>query len=305
MSIISVENLYKHYDDVKAVDGLSFEVQTGEIFGFLGPNGAGKTTTIEIIEGYKIADSGSATVLGLDPRRDHHKLRERIGLMLQETALYPDLKVGEVLRLFASYYRRPADPDTLLAMIGLEEKRGAFIRELSGGQRQRVVFLLALINDPELIFLDEPTAGLDPQSRRAIWEWIDLARERGKTVFLTTHYIEEAERLCDRVAIVDHGQIIALDTPKHLMAALDLEHRIQFVVEGALDVAGLETLPGVTQAVGDGPGEYTLFARQVQPAVKSLMDLSATNGFTLRGLTVEGATLEDVFIHLTGRRIRA
>jgi ABC-2 type transport system ATP-binding protein len=305
MSIISVENLYKHYDDVKAVDGLSFEVQTGEIFGFLGPNGAGKTTTIEIIEGYKTADSGSATVLGLDPRRDRHELRERIGLMLQETTLYPDLKVGEVLRLFASYYRRPVDPDALLEMIGLEEKRGAFIRELSGGQRQRVVFVLALINDPELIFLDEPTAGLDPQSRRAIWEWIDLARKRGKTVFLTTHYIEEAERLCDRVAIVDHGQIIALDTPKQLMAAVELEHRIQFVVEGVLDEAGLEALPGVAQAVSDGPGEYTLFARQVQPAVKSLMDLSASNGFTLRGLTVEGTTLEDVFIHLTGRRIRA
>jgi ABC-2 type transport system ATP-binding protein len=304
MPIISVENLHKHYDDVKAVDGLSFEVQTGEIFGFLGPNGAGKTTTIEIIEGYKTADSGCATVLALDPRRDRHELRERIGLMLQETALYPDLKVGEVLRLFASYYRRPVDPDALLEMIGLEEKRGAFVRELSGGQRQRVVFLLALINDPELIFLDEPTAGLDPQSRRAIWEWIDLARKQGKTVFLTTHYIEEAERLCDRVAIVDHGRIIALDTPKRLMAAVDLEHRIQFVVEGALDVAGLAALPGVTQAVSDGPGEYTLFVRLVQPAVKSLMDLSETQSFTLRGLTVEGTTLEDVFIHLTGRRIR-
>jgi len=305
MRIISVENLYKHYDDVKAVDGLSFEVQAGEIFGFLGPNGAGKTTTIEIIEGYKLADRGQVSVLGLDPRHDCYELRERIGLMLQETALYPNLKVGELLRLFASYYRRPVDPDTLLAMIGLEEKRGAFVRELSGGQRQRVVFVLALINEPELIFLDEPTAGLDPQSRRAIWEWIDLARKKDKTVFLTTHYIEEAERLCDRVAIIDHGQIIALDTPKHLMAATEIEHRIQFVVEGALDVAGLKTLPGVTHAVSDGPSEYTLFARQVQPAVKSLMDLSETNGFTLRGFTVEGATLEDVFIHLTGRRIRA
>jgi ABC-2 type transport system ATP-binding protein len=305
MSAIKVENLRKHYEDVRAVDGISFEVQEGEIFGFLGPNGAGKTTTIEIIEGYKTADSGCATVLGLDPRRDRHELRERIGLMLQETSLYPDLKVGEVLRLFASYYRHPVDPDALLEMIGLEEKGGAFIRDLSGGQRQRVVFVLALINDPELLFLDEPTAGLDPQSRRAIWEWIDLARERGKTVFLTTHYIEEAERLCDRVAIIDHGTIIALDTPKRLMAATEIEHRIRFVAEGELHLTQLETLPGVTQAVSDGPGEYSLFARQVQPAVKALMDLSETGGFTLRGLTVEGATLEDVFIHLTGRRIRA
>jgi ABC-2 type transport system ATP-binding protein len=305
MSVIVVENLYKHYDDVKAVDGISFEVHAGEIFGFLGPNGAGKTTTIEIIEGYKEPDGGRATVLGLCPRRDRYELRERIGIMLQETALYQDLKVGELLRLFASYYREPVDPDALLEMIGLEEKKSAFIRELSGGQRQRVVFLLSLINDPDLLFLDEPTAGLDPQSRRAIWEWIDLARDRGKTVFLTTHYIEEAERLCDRVAIVDHGQIIALDTPKRLMAATELEHRIEFVVEGALEVTGLEAMPGVTKAVTDGHGEYSLFARQVQPAVKSLMDLSETNGFTLRGLTVEGATLEDVFIHLTGRRIRA
>lgn len=305
MSVIEVENLYKHYDEVKAVNGISFQVQAGEIFGFLGPNGAGKTTTIEIIEGYKTADSGSATVLGLDPRRARYELRERMGLMLQETSLYPDLKVGELLRLFASYYRQPVDLDGLLEMIGLEEKRGAFLRELSGGQRQRLVFCLALINDPEVLFLDEPTAGLDPQSRRAIWDWIDLARKRGKTMFLTTHYIEEAQRLCDRVAIVDHGRIIALDTPRRLMAAAELEHRITFVVEGALDVGRLETMPGVARAVTEAEGEYALLARQVQPAVKSLMDLSETDGVTLRGLTVEGTTLEDVFLHLTGRRIRA
>ena len=305
MSVIEVKNLYKHYDEVKAVNGISFEVEEGEIFGFLGPNGAGKTTTIEIIEGYKVADSGRATVLGLEPRHDRYKLRERIGLMLQETSLYPDLKVGELLQLFAGYYRQPVDPATLLEMIGLEEKRGAFLRSLSGGQRQRVVFCLALINDPEVLFLDEPTAGLDPQSRRAIWEWTDLARKKGKTVFLTTHYIEEAERLCDRVAIVDHGQIIALDTPRRLMAAAEAEHRIGFVVEGALDVAQLEAMPGVTRAVMEADGEYTLLAQQVQPAVKSLMDLSEGNGFLLRGLTVEGTTLEDVFLQLTGRRIRA
>ncbi len=304
MSVIAVENLHKHYDDVKAVDGISFQVQEGEIFGFLGPNGAGKTTTIEIIEGYKTADTGFATVLGLDPRRNRYELRERIGLMLQETSLYPDLKVGELLRLFASYYRHPANPDALLEMIGLEEKRGAFIRELSGGQRQRVVFVLALINDPEVLFLDEPTAGLDPQSRRAIWEWINLARERGKTVFLTTHYIEEAERLCDRVAIVDHGRIIALDTPKHLMATAEVEQRVGFVIEGSLDVTRLEALPGTTRVLGDGHGQFTLYARQAQPVLKSLIELSEANGFTLRGLEVEGATLEDVFIRLTGRRIR-
>jgi ABC-2 type transport system ATP-binding protein len=305
MNVITVDNLHKHYDQVKAVDGISFEVQEGEIFGFLGPNGAGKTTTIECIEGYKTPDGGHVTALGLDPRKDGYELKERIGIMLQETSLYPDLRVSELLRLFASYYRDPVDPDVLLEMIGLEEKKRAFIRELSGGQRQRVVFILALINDPELLFLDEPTAGLDPQSRRAIWEWIRLAREKGKTVFLTTHYIEEAEDLCDRVAIVDHGKIIALDTPKRLMANLSVEHRIEFVIEGAFGVAQLETTPGVSKILDEGQGTFSIYAPEAQPVLKSLIDLAETNGFILRGLTVEGATLEDVFIQLTGRRIRA
>ncbi len=312
MNVITVEGLYKQYGDpsassghgVKAVDGISFEVHEGEIFGFLGPNGAGKTTTIEIIEGYKTPDSGQATVLGLDPRQDGYALKERIGIMLQETALYPDLKVSELLKLFASYYQHPVDPDALLDMIGLQEKKGAFVRELSGGQRQRVVFILALINDPELLFLDEPTAGLDPQSRRALWEWIRLAREKGKTVFVTTHYIEEAEWLCDRVAIMDQGKVIALDTPRRLMAGAQVEQRIEFVIEGALDVAQLDAMPGVTRASGDGRGAFTLYTPQAHPALKSLMGLAETQGFTLRGLTVQGATLEDVFIQLTGRRIR-
>ena len=301
---IKVNDLVKQYGDLKAVDGISFEVQEGEIFGFLGPNGAGKTTTIECIEGYKTPDSGSVTALGLDPREDSYELKERIGIMLQETALYPDLRVGELLRLFASYYRRPADPDALLEMIGLEEKKRAFVGKLSGGQRQRVVFILALINDPELLFLDEPTAGLDPQSRRAIWEWIRLAREKGKTVFLTTHYIEEAENLCDRVAIIDHGKIIALDTPRRLMADLAVEQRIEFVIEGTLSTARLEKMPSVSRVLDEGNGAFTIYTPEAQPVLKALINLAESNGFTLRGLTVEGATLEDVFIQLTGRRIR-
>jgi ABC-2 type transport system ATP-binding protein len=313
VSVIAVDDLRKYYGDpsagsgrgVKAVDGISFEVQEGEIFGFLGPNGAGKTTTIEMIEGYKTSDSGSVTVLGLDPREDGYELKERIGIMLQETELYPDLRVGELLRLFASYYRNPAAPEALLEMIGLEEKERAFVRDLSGGQRQRVVFILALINDPELLFLDEPTAGLDPQSRRALWEWIRFARERGKTVFLTTHYIEEAEDLCDRVAIIDHGKIIALDTPKRLMASISVENKIEFVIKGALSAARLESIPGVTKVLDEGQGTFTIYAPEVQPVLKSLITLAETEGFILRGLTVEGATLEDVFIQLTGRRIRA
>ena len=305
MSIIQVEGLRKHYGDVEAVAGISFEVQQGEIFGFLGPNGAGKTSTIEMIEGYRKADEGQVRVMGMDPVRESREIKERIGIMLQETALYENLRVIELLQLFASYYQRPVDIVGLLEMIGLEEKRRAFIRELSGGQRQRVVFVLSLINDPELLFLDEPTAGLDPQSRRAIWNWVSRAREEGKTIFLTTHYIEEAEWLCDRVAIIDQGKIIALDTPKRLMADADAEQKITFVIEGSLDTARLEGMPGVSKVLDEGHGEFTLYAPEVQPVLKSLILQAETNGYTLRGLTVEGATLEDVFIHLTGRRIRA
>jgi ABC-2 type transport system ATP-binding protein len=305
VDVIKVQNLCKYYGEVKAVDGIHFEVHEGEIFGFLGPNGAGKTTTIEIIEGYKRPDGGQVITLGLDPRRDGYELKQRIGIMLQETSLYPDLRVGELLRLFASYYRDPVDPESLLEMIGLEEKRRAFFRELSGGQKQRVFFVLALINDPQLLFLDEPTAGLDPQSRRAIWAWIRLARERGKTVFLTTHYIEEAEDLCDRVAIIDRGKIIALDTPKRLMAGLVVEQRIEFVIEGQLDTGRLEAIPGVAGVLAEGAGAFTIHTPEAQPVLKSLIGLAEAENFDLLGLTVEGATLEDVFVQLTGRRIRA
>ena len=304
MTVILVENLKKHYDDVKAVDGISFQVHQGEVFGFLGPNGAGKTTTIEILEGFHRQDRGEVKVLGLDPQSDHYALQERIGIMLQETELYQDLRVGELLRLFASYYRNAVDPKSLLEMIGLEAKEKAFIRELSGGQRQRVVFILTLINDPDLLFLDEPTAGLDPQSRRAIWNWIDRGRQEGKTVFLTTHYIEEAERLCDRVAIIDYGRIIALDTPKRLRANAHVENRIEFTTEGSLNTDKLRSMPHITSVVEQGRGTYTLFAQEAEPALKSLIALSEENGFRLRGLHVEGASLEDVFIQLTGRRIR-
>ena len=302
--MITVNNLRKYYDDVKAVDGISFEVHAGEIFGFLGPNGAGKTTAIEIIEGYRKPDNGSVTVLGLAPRKDGHELKERIGIMLQETALYPDLRVGELLRLFAGYYRNPVNPDALLKMIGLQEKRRAFVRELSGGQRQRLAFILTIINNPELLFLDEPTAGLDPQSRRAAWEWIRLAREKGKTVFLTTHYIEEAEALCDRVAIIDYGKIIALDTPKRLIAGLGVKHRIEFMTDGTLDSARLAEIPGVEEAIEAGEGACVLYVKEPQPVLGELMALAERKGLALRDLRVKGATLEDVFIKLTGRRIR-
>jgi ABC-2 type transport system ATP-binding protein len=304
MAAIQVERLLKVYGEVKAVDGISFTVEKGEVFGFLGPNGAGKTTTIEIIEGYRMPDEGQVVVLGLDPFRERYKLKERVGIMLQSTSVYPDLKVGEIVKLFAGYYRHTTDTDSLLDMMGLKEKSKAFIRDLSGGQKQRLALILAFINDPELLFLDEPMAGLDPQSRQGAWERIDEARQKGKTAFITTHYIEEAEDLCDRVAVIDHGRIIALDTPRRLMASLDAEQRIEFIADGSLDLAKLSAIPGVWAVVNGKKGEYTLHVSDPQVALKGLMALAAEEGFYPRDLRVEGATLEDVFIHLTGRRIR-
>jgi ABC-2 type transport system ATP-binding protein len=301
---IEVEGLLKVYGTVRAVDDISFMVEKGEIFGFLGPNGAGKTTTIEILEGYRTPDHGRVLVLGLDPVRERYELKERVGIMLQETSLYPELRAGEIVRLFAGYYQHTADTELLWDMMGLKEKSKAPVRELSGGQRQRLALILAFLNDPELLFLDEPTAGLDPQSRQLLWGWIDEMRQKGRTVFITTHYIEEAEELCDRVAIIDHGKIIALDTPRRLMADLDTDHRIEFMADGALDLGKLQTLPGVWAATNGNGDEYTLHVQDPQPVLKGLMALAAEDGFYPKDLRVRGPSLEDVFIKLTGRRIR-
>lgn len=305
MRAIEVDQLTKTYAEVRAVDSVSFTVHEGEVFGFLGPNGAGKTTTMELIEGYRRPDSGRVTVLGLDPFRDGHKLKEQVGIMLQSTSLYPDLNVVEIVELFSGYYRHTTQRGALLSRIGLSEKLRTRYRDLSGGQKQRLALSLAFINDPLLLFLDEPTAGLDPQSRQRVWEWIVATRGEGKTVFLTTHYIEEAEELCDRVAIIDHGQLIALDTPRRLMADLHIEHQIAFIADGSLDVAQLHRIPGVWAAVSDNGGEYTLHVEDLQAALKDLMDLASLEGFHPRDLRVEAATLEDVFISLTGRKIRS
>jgi ABC-2 type transport system ATP-binding protein len=304
MPAIEVQQLLKTYGEVRAVDGISFFVDEGEVFGFLGPNGAGKTTTAEILEGYRRPDQGEVTVLGLDPFADGHELRERVGILLQSTSLYPDLSVAELVGLFSGYYRDALEPDTLMSAMGLDEKRSARYGELSGGQRQRLALILAFINDPQLLFLDEPTAGLDPQSRQAVWEWMTEARRNSRTVFLTTHHIEEAEQFCDRVAIVDHGKIIALDTPRRLMAELDKGQKIAFLADGPLDLAKLSAIPGVWAATNGRSGEYTLHVEDSQLALKKLLEMASEEGFYPRDLRVEGATLEDVFISLTGRRIR-
>jgi len=304
VSAIRVSDLHKSYGNIRAVDGISFEVKEEEIFGLLGPNGAGKTTTIEIMEGYRKSDSGGISVLGFDPIKDGYELKERIGIMLQSTTLYPDLKVGETLKLFAGYYRRHVDTNFLLETIGLKDKKNAYVKELSGGQKRKLAFILSLINDPKLMFLDEPTEGLDPQTRRVVWEIIRKAPEDGKTVFVTTHYIEEAQNLCDRVAIIDHGKIIALDTPKRLMADLEVEQKIEFVTDSAIGVDQLRKIKGVSKAAQIKEGEFVIYTKKTQTTLKKLMVLAEKEGYEFRGLRVVGSTLEDVFIKLTGRRIR-
>ena len=299
---IVVEGLRKVYGEVVAVDGISFEVRRGEIFGMVGPNGAGKTTTIECIEGLRRPDGGTVTTLGLDPQRDGYELRERIGVQLQESALPNRIKVWEAVDMFASFYRRSVDWKPLLERLGLAEKRNTDFAKLSGGQKQRLFIALALINDPELVFLDELTTGLDPQARRAMWQLVFDIREQGKTVFLTTHFMEEAERLCDRVAIVDDGRIVALDSPEKLVRSLGAEKRVLFTVERAFDEAALRAVPGVTKV--ERNGERVTVYGTGDRLVGGVVNALETGGVPFRDLRTEQPTLEDVFLALTGKQIR-
>ena len=302
MATIAVDRLYKSYGNVRAVDGVTFEVNPGEIFGMVGPNGAGKTTTIECLEGLRRPNEGHLSVLGLDPQRQGYELRARIGVQLQESSLPDRLKVGEAMDLFAAFYLRPADSTALLEQLGLAEKTGAAFGQLSGGQKQRLFIALALINDPKIVFLDELTTGLDPQARRAMWDLVRSVQERGKTVFLTTHYMEEAEQLCDRVAVIDHGKIVALDAPQNLIAELDAESRIVFNVEGPVDVDLYRAIPGVTRVEQSG-GRIIIFGRGDGLLVRVVMALdSAKTRF--RDLRTEQPSLEDVFLALTGKEMR-
>jgi ABC-2 type transport system ATP-binding protein len=296
--------LIKRYGETVAVAGLDLEVARGECFGLLGPNGAGKTTTVEIFEGLRPADEGDIEVLGDRWRGDGIALRQRMGIQLQETKFPEKLRVHEVVTLFRSFYARGLGVADVLRLVGLEEKARAYVRTLSGGQKQRLSLGCALAGDPELLFLDEPTTGLDPQSRHQTWEIVEGLKARGRSVLLTTHYMEEAARLCDRVAIVDHGRIIASGTPAALVSSLGAEHVIEFGVGGAEvpdDV--LRGLPSVEQVSRDG-ASFTLTVREVHRAVPAL--LSALNGRGLEPthLTTHHATLEDVFMALTGRRLR-
>jgi ABC-2 type transport system ATP-binding protein len=300
-TVIEVVNLRKVYGPTVAVADVSFEVRRGEIVGIIGPNGAGKTTTIECVEGQRRPDAGQVRVLGQDPQDRAALLRERIGVQLQAAALPPRIKVWEAIELFASFYRRPLDGRRLLEEMGLGEKTHSLFMKLSGGQRQRLFIALALINDPELLFLDELTTGLDPQGRRMMWDLIRGIRARGKTILLTTHYMEEAERLCDRVAIVDHGRIIALDTPRNLVRLAPFETRITFQVENGLDTAALAALEAVTRVERQGD-EVVVYAGD--GALGRLVRALETQGCRFRELRTQSSSLEEVFLGLTGREMR-
>jgi|Deesub1362B_J571_1020462.scaffolds.fasta_scaffold03159_2 ABC-2 type transport system ATP-binding protein len=296
--IVEVKNLVKRYGEITAVAGISFEVYEGEIFGMLGPNGAGKTTTVECIEGLRIPDEGRISVFGLPVGPQSEAIKPRIGVQLQTTALYRRLTVRETLELFASFYPRHRPVDELIEMVGLKGREKALVKELSGGQRQRLSFALALVNDAEILFLDEPTLGLDPQARRNAWDIITAMRKEGKTIFLTTHYMEEAERLCDRVAIIDYGHIIALDSPEALIKGHFKERAVVFEAE-EVDEGALQALPGVTHVRCDGP-EVTLYTTDAPATLAALVSFEEV----LSDLHVRRATLEDVFLKLTGRRLR-
>jgi ABC-2 type transport system ATP-binding protein len=304
-AIVQVDGLRKVYGTTVAVDGISFAVREGEIFGIVGPNGAGKTTTIECLEGLRVPDRGTLRVLGLDPQRDGQTLRGCVGMQLQQSNLQDRMRVWEALDLYTSFYPKTIDWELLLAQLGLEEKRNTPFSKLSGGQKQRLFIALALLLDPQLVFLDELTTGLDPQARHAIWDLVRDVRARGKTVVLTTHFMEEAERLCDRIAILDHGRIVALDTPSALIHNLGAEERVIFSLGGGLSPALQAALSGIGRC--DVQGEqvtvHSVDGRKV-PLVSEVVRLLTEEGVPFRDLRTEQPNLEYVFLSLTGRAMR-
>ncbi len=303
MAKASVRDLQKRYGSVDAVRGVSFDVRDSEIFGLLGPNGAGKTTTVECILGLRDPDGGEIEVCGVDARRNRRAVKQKVGAALQTTALQDKITPREALTLFASFYRRHANPDQLLDRFALGDKADATFDTLSGGQRQRLALALAFVNEPELIFLDEPTAGLDPQSRRELHSAIGRTRDDGCTVLLTTHYIDEAEQLCDRVAIIDHGQIITIGTPQELMARSQAAQAVTLVTTSPLAPEDLASLPHIAEVACDG-ARARFKTTAVNRTVAALMELLEARHIELGELHVRKASLEDVFVELTGSALR-
>ena len=302
-AVIRCSGLVKRYGSLTAVDGVDLDIRRGECFGLLGPNGAGKTTTVEILEGLNEPDAGTVEVLGKQWSHHGNELRERIGMQLQETQLAEKLTVLETLRLFRSFYGKGRDPEDILDAVSLREKGAAWVRKLSGGQKQRLSLACALVGDPEVVFLDEPTTGLDPQSRRQVWDIVEGFRARGRTVLLTTHYMEEAQRLCDRVAIVDRGRVIALGSPRDLVASLGAEHVLEIETTRTPDLDRLRALLEV-ESLRDAGGAIALTVRHVHEAVPSVLRELARQEVGLTRLATHHATLEDVFVTLTGRHLR-
>jgi len=304
---IQCRDLRKTYDGkVEAVRGLSLEIAAGECFGLLGPNGAGKTTTIEILEGLLAPTSGEVSIFGHSWQKDEREMREWLGISLQETRLSEKLTVRETINLFASFYREPRSSDEVLEQLQLTEKADAWVGKLSGGQRQRLAVATALVCNPRILFLDEPTTGLDPQSRRQLWDIIRAFQRDGGTVLLTTHYMDEAERLCDRLAIVDHGQIIAEGSPADLIARLGGHHVVEFSVGGNHDGAALQAWRGLpsVESVREDEGMFALNVKQPHLTIPALLDAIDKQGTELQHLTTRQASLEDVFVRLTGRHLR-
>ena len=300
---IVVRNLAKSYGPTRAVDGLSFGVAPGEVFALLGPNGAGKTTTLEILEGYRAPDTGEVRILGLHPRRDARALKPRVGVMLQQDGLHPGLTAREALRLYAGFFSRPLDPAALLERVGLREAASTRCRRLSGGQKRRLALAVALVGRPALVFLDEPTTGMDPQARLATWEMVRRLKDDGTTVVLTTHLMDEAERLADRVAIIDHGRLLALDAPRALMRD-EQAGSVRVVAAPGLDTAALAALPGAVSARETTPGQYTLQSADPAALAAALTAWLRDQGVTLTELRVGHSSLEETFLRLTGREDR-
>ena len=301
--VIAVDDVRKSYGDVKAVDGVSFRVAKGEIFGLLGPNGAGKTTTMEMIEGLHAPDSGEVRVLGMDVRRSATQIKHRIGVQLQTAALYRQLTVTELLELFGSFYGRRPATERLLRDLELTEKRNARTKTLSGGQQQRLSVALALVNDPEVVFLDEPTTGLDPAARQGLWSVIRRMQGEGRTILMTTHYMEEAEALCDRLAIMDHGRILDSGTVDELIGRRFRERGVRFDRAGAPAEAELRALPGVARVAYE-EDEVVLYTSDVPETIGALLELTGRANTEPANLMIRRASLEDVFLELTGRALR-